>query len=94
VAKIVVGGANEAIHAVLEQALVVTELEVHSLLPTQKAKFFFFEKKKQKTFVRLGARQITKVFLLLFLQKKKAFLLQNPSTILAMIFRWISLDPP
>jgi len=37
---------------------------------------FFFEKKNQKTFVRLLATapklQVNKVFLLLFLQKKKA----------------------
>jgi hypothetical protein len=37
---------------------------------------FFFEKKNQKTFVHLHACQLisegTKVFLLLFLQKKKA----------------------
>jgi hypothetical protein len=42
------------------------------------ARFFFFEKKKQKTFPLFGARWLTtarltkqKVFLLLFLQKKK-----------------------
>jgi len=41
---------------------------------------FFFEKKNQKTFDRCDprqpqrARKVTKVFLLLFFQKKKAFL--------------------
>jgi hypothetical protein len=33
---------------------------------------FFFEKKKQKTFASLDRVQRTKVFLLLFLQKKKS----------------------
>jgi len=39
---------------------------------------FFFEKKNQKTFIRSpvgeAGHKRTKVFLLLFLQKKKAFL--------------------
>jgi hypothetical protein len=44
-------------------------------LAGKQGSMFFFEKKNQKTFVRLHARQLiskrTKVFLLLFLQKKK-----------------------
>jgi hypothetical protein len=44
------------------------------------ASMFFFEKKNQKTFMTLAqavpsaGTQLNKVFLLLFLQKKKAFL--------------------
>ncbi len=48
---------------------------------TTESKRFFFEKKKQKTFIHLGAyfsggarTQRMKVFLVLFLQKKNCFL--------------------
>ena len=51
---------------------------------------FFFEKKNQKTFIHL---LMDKVFLLLFLQKKKTFLFQlavsKNSIQLALVPAWV-----
>ena len=65
----------------------------------KKGKRFFFEKKNQKTSLTLGhgqdaanaLAQSDRVFLLLFLQKKKCFLIQQHTD--RNMVRWLGFSP-